>query len=118
MAILLQSGDPERVRNVASMVAGAAALNWEVVLVLFGEALENHVLGRLDPPDLGQEDPARPSALIRSAVEFGRVTILACSADARRCGLDEALIRAKVDDILGMTTILRRIQDAGTKLWV
>jgi peroxiredoxin family protein len=118
LAIFLQSGDPERVRNAATVVAAAAALNWEVIVVLLGEALRLHVEGRLDPMPEGEKDPSRPSALIRSARDFGRVTLLACSADARRTGLGERRVRESVDSILGMPTILRRMKDAGTKLWI
>jgi peroxiredoxin family protein len=118
LALFLQSGEPDRIRNAVSVVAGAAALNWEVVLVLLGDALKRHVEDRLDPEDAGGDDPSRPSALLRSAVDFGKVTILACSADARLAGVKESRLKARVDQVVGMTTILRRIQNAGTKLWI
>lgn len=118
MALFLQSGSPERLASAASLMAGAAALDWEIVVVLLGDALRKFVDDRLDEGAAEGPGDARPSGLVRSAVSFGRVTFLACSADARGAGHPEEIIRSRVDEILAMSTILRRVQDAGTKLYL
>jgi peroxiredoxin family protein len=118
MALFLQSGAPDRLASAASLMAGAAALDWEVVVVLLGEALRRFVSDRFDEGAGDRPEDARPSALVRSAVSFGRVTFLACSADARGAGHPEEVVRARVDEILAMSTILLRVQDAGTKLYI
>jgi peroxiredoxin family protein len=118
MALFLQSGAPERLASAASFMAGAAALDWEIVVVLLGEALRKFAGDRLDDGAADGPEEARPAALMRSAVAFGRVTFLACSADARSSGFPEEVLRQRVDEILGMSTILRRVQDAGTKLYL
>jgi peroxiredoxin family protein len=118
MALFLQSGAPDRLASAASLVAGAAALDWEIVVVLLGDALRKFAGDRLDEGYGDRPEEARPAALIRSATAFGRVTFLACSADARGSGFPEEVLRLRVDEVLGMSTILMRVQDSGTKLYL
>lgn len=113
LALLVGSGAPVRLEQAATMVASAVLLDWEVIVVWMGDALPLLVEGRLDE---GARPESRPSALLAEARALGRVSYLACSADSRRLGRSRRELLGHVNDILAMTTILRRIQDAGTKM--
>ena len=116
LAIFLQSGSPEKIRTAASLLASAAALDWEVTAIFMGEALRKLVEARLD--EGLRSDDAGASGLIQSARSFGRTSILACTADAQSTGRSREEILKHVDDILAMPTILLRIEGAATKLFI
>ena len=116
LAVFLQSADPERVASAMSLIAAAATLDWDVVVVFLGPAFRSHMEDRLD--EQAPDPESTPSRLLSSAVAFGRVTRLACSAEARRAGYPEETMRARLDEIVAMSTILRRVRSAGTKLFI
>lgn len=113
LALFVESDAPARLRLAGTMVASAALLDWEVLVVWVGEALARLVEGRLDE---GISDGARPSALLAEARALRPVTFLACSADSAGLGRSREELLQHLDDVVAMTTILRRVQDAGTKL--
>ncbi len=126
LALFLSSGTTERLKQGASIVASAAALDWEVTVVLMGEALRRFIEDRLDeerasaagPAAAEEADLQRISSLLASAVAFGRVTFLACTADAQSSGYGRERLLTRVDDVVAMPTILLRIRDAGVQLFI
>ena len=116
LALFIQSGSPDRIRTAASILASAAALDWEITAIFMGEALSRLVEGRLN--EGSREDESGPAGLIQSARSFGKMSVLACTADAQSTGLSRATILQHVDDIAAMPTILLRIEGAATKLFL
>jgi hypothetical protein len=110
MAIFAASDDPPRLTHLATIVMSAVLLDRPVLVVWMGAALGQWMRGGLDE--------TAPGALLREARMLGTVSFLACSADARPLGLDRAAFLARVDDVLAMTTILHRIEGAGTVLYL
>jgi hypothetical protein len=130
MVFFASSDDPTHLAHLATMVMSGVLLDRPVVVVWMGAALGRLMSGGLDAPrgdhvaDAAagagpvDEPGVAPGALLREARLLGSVTWLACSADARRLGLDRAAFLARVDDVLAMTTILHRIAGAGTVLYL
>ncbi len=116
LAVFVQSGSPDRIRTAASILASAAALDWDITAIFMGEALSRLVEGRLN--EGSGSDESGPEGLIQSARSFGRMSVLACTADAQSTGFSRKEILEHVDDIVAMPTILLRIEGAGTKLFL
>lgn len=113
LALFMDSGEPGRLRLAANLATSAALLGWEVVVIWTGDALTRLVAGRIDE---GAAAGQGPSELLAEARALQPVTYLACSADSARLGRPREELLRHVDDIVAMATILRRIQDAATKL--
>ncbi len=131
LVFIIESDNPVRLAHLATMVMSGVLLDRPVVVVWMGAALAHLVNGGMDQaaggsapgtnPDLpagGDGDSGTPEALLREARLLGTVTFLACSADAQRLGRERAILLGRVDDILAMTTILRRIDGAGSVLYL
>jgi peroxiredoxin family protein len=116
MAVFLESGGAEKLRYGASIVASGAALDWEIMVILLGDALRKIVTGRLDEGWEGNE--GSPARLIATARDFGRLTVVACAADVQSAGFSREEVLRHVDDVLAMPTILLRIQAAPVKLYI
>lgn len=119
MALLIETDDPVRLQHAVALMAAATALEWGVTVVLLGPALRRYVEGRLDEglPAPGAR-PEPTSQLWDEAASLGRLTVLACSADARAAGYRRADLAGKLDAVMGMPTILLRIREAGTRLFI
>lgn len=118
LALIVQSADPERLHYAAMLAASAAALDWEITVVVLGEALRKWVDGRLDD-GLKQPAPSGATALLfETTAAFGRMTVLTCGADVAAAGLSRAAVLQRVDEIQGLPSILLRIREVGTKLYI
>jgi peroxiredoxin family protein len=118
LALIVQSADPERLHYAAMLAASAAALDWEITVVVLGEALRKWVDGRLDD-GLKQPAPSGATALLfATTAAFGRMTVLTCGADVAAAGLSRAAVLQRVDEIQGLPSILLRIREVGTKLYI
>lgn len=118
LALIVQSADPERLHYAAMLAASAAALDWEITVVVLGEALRKWVDGRLDD-GLKQPAPSGTTALLfETTAAFGRMTVLTCGADVAAAGLTRAAVLQRVDEIQGLPSILLRIREVGTKLYI
>lgn len=118
LVLFLQSDDPERLHYAAMLAASAAALDWEVTLVLLGGALRRWVAGTLDE---GLPEPApsgSSSLLFESTRAFGRLTVLTCGADVQASGLERPRVLERVDEISGLPSILLRTRLAGTRYYI
>ncbi|MDZ4806409.1 MAG: hypothetical protein SGI90_16265 [Candidatus Eisenbacteria bacterium] len=131
LVFFIESDTPVRLAHLATMVMSGVLLDRPVIVIWMGAALAHLVSNGLDrgtgggPPfpdhpgsPRGFDDSGTPEALLREARLLGSVTFLACSADAQRLGRDREAILTRLDDILAMTTILRRIEGAGTVLYL
>lgn len=118
LALIVQSGDADRLHYAAMLAASAAALDWEITVVLLGEALRKWADGRLDE-GLTQPAPSGATSLLfETTAAFGRMTVLTCGADVAAAGLARAEVLKRVDEIQGLPSILMRIREAGTKLYI
>ena len=118
LALIVQSADPERLHYAAMLAASAAALDWEITVVVLGEALRKWVDGLLDDV-LRQPAPSGVTALLfETTAAFGRMTVLTCGADVAAAGLTRAAVLQRVDEIQGLPSILLRIREVGTKLYI
>jgi peroxiredoxin family protein len=130
LAIFLYSGQPHR-RHDALALAMTALVNGNVVtLALFGDGLAGWFrgwTGEIQQPTefpwsqtlsegmqrLGVCDLASYVGECRSVAD-GRLSILACGGTVELLGLDttDVLSHEGIDDVVGLPTIWRRIQDA------
>jgi len=133
LVIFAHSDGYDRLHQVASMALTAAVTGREVVIVLFFWALHAVVTGRMDEPRFGGLDPeltgqtaARaatgnnppPSEMLAMARATGRVRILACSASTQLMGLDPQQTPGVVDEVVGMSTILRVTLDGPNLIYI
>ncbi len=122
LVIFAHSDGYDRMHQMTSMALTAAVTGREVLLVLFFWALRAVVNGSMDQlvfnandPELARETASRvatgnnppPSEMLSMARQTGRVRILACSASMQMMGLDHQKTAAAVDEVVGMSTILR-----------
>jgi len=138
LAIFLHSHGHDRVYQAASLALAAASLGWSCHIFLFFQALATYVDGGWDAiafeekqaetsgddarsKDLarrlerGFENAALPSVyemIERARREEGGVRIYACSASVRLLELDPGAVRGKVDEIVGLPTMLRIAESA------
>ena len=119
ISIVLFSGTDDKLHAAATIVAGAAALDRPVNVLLQFWALDAF---RADNVDLdhglafesrraGEEPPAKAGALpwaetFRQARELGDVHIRACSASMAYLGIESAQLDPMIDDVCGIAAFL------------
>ena len=119
ISIVLFSGTDDKLHAAATIVAGAAALDRPVNVLLQFWALDafraDHAgVGRglaFEALRPGQQPPAKPGALpwaetFRQAKELGEVRIRACSASMAYLDLEPAQLDPMVDDVCGIAAFL------------
>lgn len=133
MVIFAHSGDFDRLYQVATLAASAAANGEEVHIILFFEALRKFVEDRVDdmtfPAAYGEEGKriaermreARAhsvSDLIESARQAGQVTTYACVSQVKFMGYTNREVEGAVDEVISLPVFLSRTQGAETKLFI
>lgn len=131
--IFAHSGEYDRLYQVATLAASAAANDEEVHIILFFGALQRFVNDDLDdatlPPSYGKEGPrieARMresrahsvSELIDTARQVGKVRLYACAAQVKFLGLSSAEVEGVVDEVISLPNFLKRTEGARTKLFI
>ena len=56
--------------------------------------------------------------LLSEVGQMGNLEIYACSGAVKLMGLDEELVKSKVDDIIGLPTMLKMAEGAETQLFI
>jgi predicted peroxiredoxin len=100
--------DADALPQAAGMAAAAVSLGTDVVLVWLSDALAALAAGRLEDLDA----PDGVARLFAEARETGRVTQLACSADAARLEGGVPGVRDRVDEIVGWPTVVSLLRGA------
>lgn len=133
MAIFAHSGDFDRLYQVATLAASAAANGEEVHIILFFDALRKFVEDRVDemsfPASYGEEGEriagrmkeARAhsvSDLIESARQVGKVVLYACASQVKFMGYTAREVEGVVDEVISLPVFLSRTQGAETKLFI
>jgi peroxiredoxin family protein len=132
LAIFLHSGGYDRVYQAVSMALSASSLGWTSHLFLFYQALAGYVDGTWDDIAVGGgESGSRLEAGFESANlpslykmiekargEDGGLRIYACSSSVRVLGADMAVVRERVDDVVGLTSMLKIAGTADQVLYI
>jgi peroxiredoxin family protein len=132
LAIFLHSGGYDRVYQAVSMALSASSLGWPSHLFLFYQALGAYVDGRWDDIRVGEgaldarvergfESANLPSLyrmIEKARGEDGGLRIYACSSSVRVLGVDMAVVRERVDDIVGLTSMLKIADSVNQALYV
>lgn len=133
LVIFAHSGDFDRLYQVATLAASAAANGEEVHIILFFEALRKFVEDKVDemifPAAYGAEGEriaermreARAhsvSDLIESARQAGKVTVYACVSQVKFMGYTHREVEGAVDEVISLPVFLSRTHGAETKLFI
>ncbi|MBW7995654.1 MAG: hypothetical protein FVQ81_03565 [Candidatus Glassbacteria bacterium] len=133
LVIFAHSDGFDKLYQVASIALTAAVSGKPVVVVLFFWALRAVVGGTADEPVFsacapGAAEAARrkiatsnnpkPSEMLLMARESGRLKLFACSASMQFMDLELEDTRAAVNEVVGMSTILRLSEQAGEVIYI
>ena len=131
--IFAHSGDYDRLYQVATLAASAAANGDDVRVILFFEALRRFAEDDLDdaamPPSYGDAGPrweagmregrARSAGeIIDTARQTGKLRLYACAAQAKFLGLSAEDLEGVVDEVISLPNFLGQTRGAETKLFI
>lgn len=129
-AVFLHGHGYDRVYQAVNILLAASSMGTKCYLFLFYGALATYIegswddTGSLDRPDSPQwqsqlkrgfdmsDTPGLYSLLDRAREEPGGLTVCACSASTRLLALEPTTVTSKVDQIVGLTTMLDLSKDA------
>lgn len=137
--IFLHSGAYDRIYQAVNMLLAASSSGHRCRLFLFYQALAAYVADAWDRTEVGAAGAAgsvpewdknvarafelanAPSlyrVLDMARNENGGVSVYACSASVRILGLDPAEVKKKVDEIVGLSTMLELASHGGPVLYI
>lgn len=131
--IFAHSGDYDRLYQVATLAASAAANGDEVHIILFFNAMRRFVEDDLDnisfPDSYGEEGglieermrQSRASSvgeLIDTARQLGKLKVYGCAAQVKFLGYSTADVEEVVDEVISLPNFLKRTANARTKLFI
>ena len=119
--IYAHSGEPERIHQIATLAASAAANGDEVHVILFFDALRRFVDDELDTATpAGENARGAHSAeeFIESARRLGKLKLYACAAQPKLLGLAPEDVADVVDEVISLPEFMRKTKDAETKLFI
>ena len=131
--LFLHSGDYEKLYQAVMLAITAASMGSTVRIFLFFWALKKFATDKLDviefPVGMNDEDrrlleavPQGQSNMLKELLsevgQMGNLKIYACSGAVKLMGLDEELVKSKVDDIIGLPTMLKMAEGAETQLFI
>lgn len=131
--IFAHSGDYDRLYQVATLAASAAANGDNVHIILFFKALRRFVEDDLDdsafPASYGEEGALieqrmresrahSVSELIDTARQLGKLTVYGCAAQVKFMGFTSAEVEGVVDEVISLPNFLKRTEGARTKLFI
>ncbi len=131
--LFLHSGGYDKLYQAIMLAVTAASMGKTVHIFLFFWALRRFVLDELDevtfPPDIKEEEKPLLEAvpqgnsnmlkeILREVSSMGNLKIYACSGAVKLMELDDEVVRNKVDDIIGLPTMLKMAEGADTQLYI
>lgn len=131
--LFLHSGTYEKLYQAVMLATTAASMGSKVYVFLFFWALKKFVTDKIDviefPAGIQDEDrrlleavpqgqPNMLKELLSEVSNMGNLEIYACSGAVKLMELDEELVKSKVDDIIGLPTMLRMAEGAETQLFI
>jgi peroxiredoxin family protein len=131
--LFLHSGAYDKLYQAIMLAVTAASMGSTVHIFLFFWALRRFVNGELDeitfPADIKEEErrlleavPQGSTNMLKEILQevgaMGNLKIYACSGAVKLMELDEELVQSKVDDIIGLPTMLKMAEGAETQLYI
>ena len=131
--LFLHSGNYEKLYQAVMLAITSASMGNKVYIFLFFWALKKFVTDKLDviefPDGMQEEDrrlleavpqgqPNMLKGLLSEVSKMGNLEIYACSGAVKLMELDEDLVKSKVDDIIGLPTMLKMAEGAETQLFI
>lgn len=131
--LFLHSGNYEKLYQAVMLAITSASMGNKVYIFLFFWALKKFVTDKLDviefPDGMQEEDrrlleavpqgqPNMLKELLSEVSKMGNLEIYACSGAVKLMELDEDLVKSKVDDIIGLPTMLKMAEGAETQLFI
>jgi peroxiredoxin family protein len=131
--LFLHSGNYEKLYQAVMLAITSASMGNKVYIFLFFWALKKFVTDKLDviefPDGMQAEDrrlleavpqgqPDMLKELLSEVSKMGNLEIYACSGAVKLMELDEDLVKSKVDDIIGLPTMLKMAEGAETQLFI
>lgn len=131
--IFAHSGTYDKLYQIITLAITAASMGKETYIFLFFWALKRFVneefnVARL-VAEFGEEggrlskrmqelNPISLKEILQDVRMMGNLKIYACTAAVKFMELEESAVKSKVDDILGLTTLLEMADGAETQLFI
>ncbi len=131
--LFLHSGSYDKLYQAVMLAVTAASMGNKVYIFLFFWALKKFATDTIDvidpPAGIQEEDkrlleavPQGQSNMLKELLSevsgMGNLEIYACSGAVKLMELDEELVRSKVDDIIGLPTMLKMAEGAQAQLFI
>ncbi len=131
--LFLHSGNYDKLYQAVMLAITSASMGNKVYIFLFFWALRKFVTDKIDviefPDGMNEEDkrlleavpqgqPNMLKELLNEVGKMGNLEIYACSGAVKLMELDEELVKSKVDDIIGLPTMLKMAEGAETQLFI
>lgn len=131
--IFAHSGTYDKLYQIVTLAITAASTGRETYIFLFFWALKRFVNEEFDAARLSAEFGEEGSRLSKRMQEInpislkeilhevrmsGNLKIYACTAAVKLMELEESVVKSRVDDILGLTTLLEIARGAETQLFI
>ncbi|HHT9109887.1 MAG TPA: DsrE/DsrF/DrsH-like family protein [Candidatus Brocadiaceae bacterium] len=131
--IFAHSGTYDKLYQTITLAITAASMGKETYIFLFFWALKKFVNEEFDLTKLSTEfgeegsqlskrmrelNPISLKEILGEVRKMGNLKIYACTAAVKLMGLEEKTVKSKVDDIIGLTTILDIASGADTQLFI
>ena len=131
--IFAHSGTYDKLYQIITLAITAAAMGRETYIFLFFWALRRFVNDEFDVKKLSDEfgeegvrlskrmqeiNPVSLKEILNEVRGMGNLKVYACTAAVKLMELEEAKVKSRVDDILGLTTILEMADGAETQLFI
>jgi peroxiredoxin family protein len=131
--IFAHSGTYDKLYQIITFAITAASMGRETYIFLFFWALKKFVNEDFDtkklPAEFGEEgerlskriqeiNPISLKEILYDVRMMGNLKIYACTTAVKLMELDESVVKAKVDDIVGLTTLLEIADGAETQLFI
>ncbi len=131
--LFLHSGNYEKLYQAVMLAITAASMGSKVYIFLFFWALKKFATDKLDvidfPEGMQEEErrlleavpqgqPNMLKELLSEVGQMGNLEVYACSGAVSLMGLDEEQVKSRVDDIIGLPTMLKMAEGAETQLFI
>lgn len=131
--IFAHSGTYDKLYQIITLAITAASMGRETYIFLFFWALKRFVNEDFDVAKLSGEygdegeklskrmqkiNPISLKELLHDVRTMGNLKVYACTGAVKLMELEESVVRTRVDDILGLTTLLEMADGAETQLFI
>lgn len=131
--IFAHSGTYDKLYQIITLAITSASMGRETYIFLFFWALKKFVNEDFDVTKLSDEfgeegnrlskriqemNPVSLKEILSDVRAMGNLKIYACTTAVKLMELDESLVKSKVDDIVGLTTLFEMADGAETQLFI